>query len=906
MRFLVDHFGVQQRELGRLVPIISAYGLVMASLYVLKPARNALFLDRLGVAQLPLVLLLVALVGAVAALVFSRFSRRIRLDRLVFFTFLVLGACLLGFRLILPLGWGWTYYLFYVWVNLYGLMATSLLWLLANALFNAREGRRLFGLIGTAGIAGAIVGGVATGWIVGFTGTENLLLVCAGVVGLCLLLLYPVRVRDAAGSTSATAGEQGPLATVSGSQLLSLLAGMAALAATVAAVIDVQFNQIVDQAFADKDAKTAFFGQFFAGLSAFALVFQIFVAPRVLRSTGVTSALLFLPASMALGSLAVLFVPGLVAGMALKIGDGGFRHSIHKSATEILYLPVPTEAKKRTKVLLDTTVDNLATGFGALLVMGALSLGFGYDDLSYLSLGLVGLWLAMVARSRRAYVDTFRQALERRDIDVSEYTVDITEAGTLDSLISALGGNDSPRRLLYALDLVTNVRAQRLVEPVAALLGHASGDVRESALQVLQLQHGPMPVDRFEQMLADDVLSVRIEAMHALCIHGEGSPRDRLQTALSSESQDLRSAALGCIATYGTEEEQSLFDEETVRRLLRESEGSEQQLIQVARLLARIYDPSRPWVAELVQQLADSPHAGVVRQLIESLGELADVSHLPWLADRLEDRRTRRAAAVAMARLGDAAVDVLVQRMQSPALGPRSRNRAARALAGIATPHCVLSAFNCMDGSGPVLEYQLLKTLSKLRNRDASLDFPPDRVRTVLHRAARSYWRLLQFQALLAGRQGSGTALLCRAVDEKIVVRLKQLFRLLALIHPPQDLYNAYLGYVRGDRLDRASAVEFLENVLGREDRDLLLGMLDAATPAAAIEAGATVFGAPFADLDEALVHTLDGDDPWLRACITYGLAETGSATVRQRLPALCRDPDPVVREAAQAVTRVG
>ena len=75
---------------------------------------------------------------------------------------------------------------------------------------------------------------------------------------------------------------------------------MAALTALVAVIIDVQFNQIVDQAYADKDAKAAFFGEFFAYLSILALAFQVLAAPRVLRSLGVVPAL-FLAAT--LGSL---------------------------------------------------------------------------------------------------------------------------------------------------------------------------------------------------------------------------------------------------------------------------------------------------------------------------------------------------------------------------------------------------------------------------------------------------------------------------------------------------------------------------------------------------------------------------------------------------------------------------
>ena len=80
---LIRLTGARSRELSRIVPLASAYGLVMASLYVLKPARNALFLDQLGIAKLPYVLILVALVGGAAALVFTRLSRSTHLDRLI-------------------------------------------------------------------------------------------------------------------------------------------------------------------------------------------------------------------------------------------------------------------------------------------------------------------------------------------------------------------------------------------------------------------------------------------------------------------------------------------------------------------------------------------------------------------------------------------------------------------------------------------------------------------------------------------------------------------------------------------------------------------------------------------------------------------------------------------------------
>ena len=103
-------FGVRRRELPRIVPLASAYGLVLASLYILKPARNALFLDGIGIERLPYVLMLVALIGGGTALLFTRFTAAIRLDRLILATFVVSICFLIAFRLLLPLGYSWSFY----------------------------------------------------------------------------------------------------------------------------------------------------------------------------------------------------------------------------------------------------------------------------------------------------------------------------------------------------------------------------------------------------------------------------------------------------------------------------------------------------------------------------------------------------------------------------------------------------------------------------------------------------------------------------------------------------------------------------------------------------------------------------------------------------------------------------
>src|SRR5688572_25802698 len=234
-------------ELRRVLPIAGAYALILASLYVLKPARNALFLQRIGVDRLPWVLILVALVGGFAAAVYGRYATRLRTDRLILRTYLAMIAMLIAFRALIPLGSAWVFYLFYIWVALYGLLTTSLIWLLANSAFSPREARRVFGFIGTGGIAGAIVGGAATGQIVGLIGTENLLIVCIFLIAVSLILLRTVPSIEAPEKKRKKESAAG-LEAIIESKLLSSIAITAGLIAVVAVIVDIQFNEIVDRA----------------------------------------------------------------------------------------------------------------------------------------------------------------------------------------------------------------------------------------------------------------------------------------------------------------------------------------------------------------------------------------------------------------------------------------------------------------------------------------------------------------------------------------------------------------------------------------------------------------------------------------------------------------------------------
>ena len=77
----------------------------------------------------------------------------------------------------------WLAAAFYVWVNCYGVIAPVQAWTFANSVFDTRQARRLFGVVGSGASFGAIIGGLLAQMLVGRLGTVDLLLVLAGLVG---------------------------------------------------------------------------------------------------------------------------------------------------------------------------------------------------------------------------------------------------------------------------------------------------------------------------------------------------------------------------------------------------------------------------------------------------------------------------------------------------------------------------------------------------------------------------------------------------------------------------------------------------------------------------------------------------------------------------------------------------
>jgi ATP:ADP antiporter, AAA family len=446
-------------------------------------------------------------VALVAVTVFTLLARTLQRQQLTFVFSVFFAIAYVLYSLLLDTPSALVVWSFYLFGDLYSTLMVATFFVFLNDSVNSATAKRIYGLVGLGGVAGGVFGSTVVRSKIRDLATSEWMWVCLVLGALIVICAWlagrqvqapPVK-EETSSEPVAAAGNpvlEGGRLVLKSLYLLSIVA-IVGLYEMVSTIIDFQFTSTIVH-YLDGPEIGVQFSTVFATTNWVALFVQLFLTSLVMTCFGVGVALLFLPMAALLGSGVFIVAPILLFGGLLNTADNGFGYSIHQSVTEILFLPVPAEIKRRTKVLLYATVDNLATGLGALFALLLTTvLGVSFQLLSYLSFFFVAAWLVLVLFSRSAYIDAFSRALDRREIDASELTVDLNEAAALDSLVTSLEGGRE-RQIVYALDVLGTVSARRLVAPVTRLLQHESVEVRRKALDVLRNQDRPIALERVE------------------------------------------------------------------------------------------------------------------------------------------------------------------------------------------------------------------------------------------------------------------------------------------------------------------------------------------------------------------------------------------------------------------------
>lgn len=909
-RRLVDFFAFEPGE-ARPTLLLTLYLLLaIASVVALKAISTSLFLKQFSAKGLPYVFVAIAATAGFVVSFYIRLSGRLPQNRLLMYTHAFFSLNLVLFWLLLRLKLGWMPAILYVWTGVYAVIVPSQVWTLANHIFTTRQARRLFSTVGMGAILGAGLGGQLSGVMVRALGTENLLLTGIVFLAACSVIVaylwHTSRLHTAAGpgkskQPTSAASMADSIRAIRGSRHLRWMTVMVVLSAVVNGLVDYQFKFIVRHQFgADSDGMTVFFATFSSYLAVFGLAIQLLLTSRIMRLFGLNFAVFVLPLSMLMGSSVLLFSAGLLAGVLIKGFDTAFRHSIDRSATELLYVPLPSRLKQQAKSFIDMVASRAADALAGLLLLVLVHVPwFNVQRISWVNIALIVPWLGASWLLRREYVNALRASIERKDISAEALLVEM--AGSSSEEITTVLSSSDERAVETGLGLLQYGSSSAAAANLAALLTHLSPTIRRKAMSIIAAKQVPGCGDQVMRFL---YLDDHVDSLWLALDYLERENGDRfhqsLHELLKGPYPVLRGAAAARLLAAGDaryrEEAQQVFN----GFVQASTEQSPQDRQRAAELMGRV-PADLDCQACLAALLAD-PDPRVVRAAAISAGRARQRQLLPRLIELAADRTFRTEARQALAAFGPEILPELNHALRNPELPPDLRLNLPRVFSAIGGQPAADFLAAVLDHPDLALQYQAVRALSRIRLRQPEVRFDADHITSRIVQELGRYYR---YRSALEGvpKNGlrPGTQFLRRALTEQLRRRLDVVFRLIGLLYPAKDIGDAYYGISSGRRDLRANAVEFLDSTLLNPVRQMLLLIIEDRGAERILEQARVWFGIqPGSGYPETIRRLLEEPDPWLQACAAYAAADHGLREVVPLLEPLDQSPDQLLRETVE------
>jgi len=874
-----------------------------ASTVFFETAASALFLARFGSGALPYVYVAAALLNTGTGLVYTRVQDRVPFGRLMTGTLWFLLLTVVALRVGLGIsGAAWLVFLLLVWYRALSILTDLEYWAVAARLYDVRQAKRLFGVVGSGEVVARIAGSFAVPLIVRLAGVANLIVLSAVALAACLALVAPVLRQLPGGSDRPAAAGS---ARVERPSLLGLLRHPYIRVIIVLAFFGVLAKYLVDFAFLGEmrtryaDAKgLATFFALFSGFSQVAsLLTRIFVSGPLLSRFGVRVGLTVLPTvHVACTGLIVAsgFFPratGLVFWLVIsnQAVYKTLKHPIDNPSFKVLYQPLRKDQRLSTQIAVETLVTPLTIGLaGALMLLFTRVIPYDPVVFSWLMLAVFFGWAIVANGAGREYAEALVHALKRRVVDDEPFSYG--DARSMAVLYKTLE-SEHPADVLFALDLLEKAHVEELAPALVRLVEHPAPEVRRSALERLETlgAREALPAVAARATL-DPVPAVRAVALRAMCALGGEDAWATVVIALDDASPEVRRGAMVGLLRTGHAAARA-------RLAALATSASAADRVWAARVAGE--SASASMVSVLGALLRDSS-LSVRRAALAAASRLGQADLWPAVADALGDRRMRGAAAAALVAGGQGVVDVLAPFLGGEAAGPVARE-AARILGRVGGPRAqsVLRAHLAYPD-----QLVRLEVLESLRSSGyAASGEEAAEVRRQLHEELNdAAWSLA---ALRDVPEGDAALSVLRAALARELHRSRQaVLLLLSFLYDPVAIVRAREGLAHGSKEKRAYALEVLDVTVDGEVRPRVLAVMEERAPAEASklldQTLTRQVNTPRQRVREAALRPRAFVSAWTTACALRAAVTMGGNGWDEALAAGLEDGDRLVRETAE------
>jgi len=411
--------------------------LLLTAYLIIKTVREALILSEGGAEIKSYAAAGQALLLFVLVPTYSYLASRVNRIKLINFTTLFFISNLIVFYLLaqlrIPLG-----VYFFLWVGIFNLFIIAQFWSFANDIYSEEQGKRLFAIIAFGGAVGAVLGPKLASLLFEPFGPYLLMLVTAGLLGVCLIFPNLVSRREAArgprandsGDADKPLAKVGAFKLVIGRRYLMLIAALMIVANVVNTTgefimgksvteeaqrlaksesISSSTDPIPSSSAKEMNSKKVrdyigrFYGDFLFTVGLISAAAQLFLVSRIMNFCGVPGSLFFLPIVAFLGYSSISLIPALAIIRLAKVFENSTDYSLQNTARQALFLPTSREEKYKAKAAIDTFFIRIGDLLSTALVYLSVQFAISVRSLTLINVTLVVLWLVLVTSIGRLY-----------------------------------------------------------------------------------------------------------------------------------------------------------------------------------------------------------------------------------------------------------------------------------------------------------------------------------------------------------------------------------------------------------------------------------------------------------------------------------------------------------------------
>ena len=802
------------------------FGGIMAAHSLIETARDALFLARLPPAQLAWVYLAIAVFSLALFVIQERGG--VRSGRTALATWLLAAAVvdLLLWSVVAQPG-TWALYVLYTWTGVFASLVVVRFWTLLGDLFSISQAKRVFSLIGAGGVGGAILGSLLARTLTGYVEPRHLILASALVVTATAVatrfLLPPSKASAAIAPREEVSDLRRPLQATWAHPYLRRVAGIVLLSAVTLTLADFVFKSAV-AASIPPEQLGSFFATTYLALNSLSLAAQLFAVSWLIRHLSVNRVLSVLPAMVVAATSAIVLGGGLVAALVLKGFDGVLRHSLHRTAIEVLYVPLGGDLRSRVKGFIDVIGQRGGQAIASLCILAAAALSESLIVSSVAVILLAVAWISVAATLETHYLDLFREALSgvamRRRLDFPDM-----DLASLETLLTHLNSGDDatvvaaldvfaeqervhliPALILYhpsravvlrALELFALSGRQDFLSILRLLLQHHDPEIRAAALRTRGWTFGPSQ-DLYEPFVDDDSPVVAATALVGLVSFGGGDVAQRARDTLHACAES----------------------------------GSHEQ--RLASALAIRYSPGASYT-DLLVLLANVGEVDVRIAVAQAMREILSARFIPALLPMLPIRALRREARATLVEIGTEALKNLDAVLGDPQADYDMRLHVPRTISFFPPgPAAAVLMRHLETVNDETLGYRILRAIGRCHAAEPALRLDRDVLGRHLELAVTDAFcfldRRLSLQRGAARQPARATRihdLLVDLLKQRQEIATERLFRLVGLLYPSEDARTLYRGVHDTNTTVRDSSRELLEHLLEDPLQGAVLALVD-------------------------------------------------------------------------------